>query len=203
MQTSVFFIKKSFINTSWHIQWFYWKILKKTRITNCTSFVLQSFLPRAVALQNLFWVIVLKVSTAWLSSMVHQQPGFMDKTFFPESPWFHEKEFEAFQESVLPKQQTYSGWSLRPPPPPARKATSCHSGIRLHTCASCTRGRDRSSPYSPRPNSHTCHCRWRAVDLCGRTLCSWLPCSACRVERTRLVSVFELLTLRESDRSWI
>lgn len=87
------------------------------------------------------------------------------------------------EELVLAKWQTCSGWSLHPPPPPAHKATFCHSGTRLHTCGSRNRGRGRSSPYSPHPDSHTCPYRWRAVDLCRRTLCFLLQQSACGIRR--------------------
>lgn len=84
---------------------------------------------------------------------------------------------------LLITQQMCSGWSLHPPPPPARKATSCRSGTRPRTCVSRSRDRGRSSPYNPHPDSHTCPCRWTAVGLCCRTLCSWVQQSACTIKR--------------------
>lgn len=68
------------------------------------------------------------------------------------------------------KGQTCCGWSLRPPPLPARRATSCRSDTPLRTCASNTGDRGRSSPCSPRPDSHTCPCCWRAAGLRCHTL---------------------------------
>lgn len=64
---------------------------------------------------------------------------------------------------------TCSLWSRRPPPLPARKATSCRSGTPRRTCVSHIRGRGRSSPCSPRPGSRTGPCCWRAACLCCRT----------------------------------
>lgn len=103
----------------------------------------------------------------------------------------------SLKESQLTKWQTCSVWSLRPPPPPARKATSCRSGTPLHTCASRSRGRGRSSPCSPRPGSHTCPCCWRAVGLCCHTLCSWPRWFVCVQEDERLTLLSELFTLMQ------
>lgn len=77
-----------------------------------------------------------------------------------------------FKESLLIRKQTCFWWSLHPPPPSVRRATSCHSDTPLHTFESRTRGRGRSSPYSPRPDSRTCLYCWTAGGLCCRTLCS-------------------------------
>lgn len=66
------------------------------------------------------------------------------------------------------RQHTCSLWSRHPPPPPARRATSCRSGTPRRTCASRIRGRGRSNPCSPHPDSRTGPCCWTAACLCCR-----------------------------------
>lgn len=147
---------------------------KAAQLFNIILNVLCSFLE---TLRNL--INILKEETFTIESNSETSKWFR----LSEVPWYCVWAFHCDF-----KKQTCCGWSLLPPPPPARKATSCHIGTRPHTCVSRSRGRGRSSPYNPHPNSRTSPCRWTTVGLWRHKLCSSLRRSACRIQRKDIIN---------------